>query len=65
MNPVNLSARQWAEDTMINLVRTRVQSSGRHLETVYRKLEGKMLSDLKMEHISTFGSINWLSFLGS
>lgn len=47
---------------MINLVKARVQSSMRHLEAVYRDLRGKGLSDLKMEHITTFGSVNWLKF---
>lgn len=37
----------------------------RHLEIFYRELKGKVLSDLEMEHTTTFESVNWFSFLGS
>lgn len=47
---------------MVNLFKTRVQSSARHLEAIYREPKGKVLSDPKMEHITTFGSVHWLKF---
>lgn len=48
---------------MLNLVKTHVQSSVRHLEAIYRERKGKSTSDLEMEHFPTLGSVNWLSFL--
>lgn len=50
---------------MVSLVKTHVQSSMRHLEAIYRGPKGKVLLDPEMEHITTFESVNWLSFLGS